>query len=388
MAESYVTSLIELDENAILTQLNSIAQELGLIKEVFTTSRIYIHYAVFARVFGNLTQIIAQYYDNIDIDSTTDEALLELQIKPFVEKRYAKVAKVILEFSRRKDFDKTSHDIIINRNMEVSTEDENPIIFRLAEGRIFRKDSSKIYIPAYSVEYGAFNNVAENTLTFFDDAEFFDEIEVTNPNPAYGGTDEETSFDARERIGLFRNSMDSTLDALRDILYANGIYYNNFNIVEFYSGLGTLLIAMDVDSEDEFYDIIALIESIRPGVVKYEYCMVDHVDINITVTVKMVSEDMYTLYEKSEIEETIKNAIESYFANHMYVGRKLSINRLESYILQYLFDERYDIYEVEIEVENNAKLSVDEETGQLKIKQFEKIVPNLIYTNVEYNIDA
>ena len=35
MAESYVTSLILLDENKILADLNSIAIELGLINNVF-----------------------------------------------------------------------------------------------------------------------------------------------------------------------------------------------------------------------------------------------------------------------------------------------------------------------------------------------------------------
>ena len=86
MAESFLETLIELDENAILAQLNSIAQELGLINQIFNTSRIYLYYAVFARVWGNITSIIAQYLTNFDLENTTDEALLEMQIKPFVKK--------------------------------------------------------------------------------------------------------------------------------------------------------------------------------------------------------------------------------------------------------------------------------------------------------------
>ena len=102
MAESFTQVLTELDEDAILAQLNSIAQELGLINHIFTTSRIYIYYAVFARVFGHITSIIAQYLNSFDIDQTTDEALLEMQIKPFVKKRDAKIAKTILEFKNLK----------------------------------------------------------------------------------------------------------------------------------------------------------------------------------------------------------------------------------------------------------------------------------------------
>ena len=104
MAESFLETLIELDENAILAQLNSIAQELGLINQIFNTSRIYLYYAVFARVWGNITSIIAQYLTNFDLENTTDEALLEMQIKPFVKKHDAKIAKTILQFKRRKNY--------------------------------------------------------------------------------------------------------------------------------------------------------------------------------------------------------------------------------------------------------------------------------------------
>ena len=53
MAESWVESIIELDENAILAQLNSVAQELGLINEVFSTSRIYL-YSLYLQEFGEI----------------------------------------------------------------------------------------------------------------------------------------------------------------------------------------------------------------------------------------------------------------------------------------------------------------------------------------------
>ena len=103
MAESFLETLVELDENAILAQLNSVAQELGLINQIFNTSRIYIYYAVFARVWGNVTSIVSQYLTSFDLENTTDEALLEMQVKPFVKKRDAKIAKTILEFKRKKN---------------------------------------------------------------------------------------------------------------------------------------------------------------------------------------------------------------------------------------------------------------------------------------------
>ncbi len=385
MAE-FTQILMELDEDAILAELNSIAQELGLINRIFTTSRIYLYYAVFARVFGHISSIIAQYLTNYNIDDTMDEALLEMQIQPFIKKRNAKVAKTILEFKRRNGV--TPSDIFIPREFEVMTEGDDPIIFRTAESRILFKDSRKVLVPAYSVEFGSLNNLSANTLTFFDDNEFFSEVEVTNPYAAYGGADEETAFDTRKRIGLFRYGMGSTKMNIQDMLFDNDISYYGFNIVEYWGGYGTVLICLDVDSEERFHDIINNIESRKSSVVKYYYCMAEYVYVNIDINVKMLVENSFTPYEKNELEQHIKTAVEFFFANQIYVGKKLSVNRLESYILQYLFDERYDIYEVDVNIlssQNNSEINLD--NGQLKIEQFQRIYPNLIYTTVEYNED-
>ena len=376
MAE-FTQILMELDEDAILAELNAIAQELGLINQIFTTSRIYLYYAVFARVFGHISSIVAQYLKNYDIDDTMDEALLEMQIQPFIKKRNAKVAKTILEFKRRDGV--TPSDIFIPREFEVMTEGDDPIIFRTAESRILFKDSRKVLVPAYSVEFGSLNNLLANTLTFFDDNEFFAEVEVTNPYAAYGGADEETAFDTRKRIGLFRYGMGSTKMTIQDMLFENDISYYGFNIVEYWGGYGTVLICLDVDSEERFHDIINNIESRKSSVVKYYYCMAEYVYVNIDINVKMLVENSFTPYEKNELEQHIKTAVEFFFANQIYVGKKLSVNRLESYILQYLFDERYDIYEVDVNLlssQDNNQINLD--NGQLKIEQFQRIYPNLI----------
>ena len=69
----------------------------------------------------------------------------------------------------------------------------------------------------------------------------------------------------------------------------------------------------------------------------------------------------------------------------MPVGKKLSKNRLEAYVLQYLVDERYDIYDIEINIEPNADVEIDPDTNQLVINEFERLYPNQIWTKVEYN---
>lgn len=389
MAESFSQIVAELDEEAILARLNSIAQELGLINKIFNTSRIYIYYAVFARVHGYLASIFTQYLNDIDIEETTDEALLEILIKPFVKKRDAKTAKTILEFKRRENNgDKPYNDILIPRDFEVMTEGDNPIIFRTAESRIMWKDTHKVLIPAYSIEFGSLNNLAANTLTFFDDGEHFAEIEVTNPYPAFGASDEETAYDTRQRLGLFRYGRDSSKQAIQELLFENGISYYGFNIVQYWDGFGTVLICMDIDSEEQYNDIINEIEAQKPAGVKYHYCMAEYIYANIDITVKMLSDDDLTPYQKDEIEQHIKTAVETFFVNQIHVGKKLSVNRLEAFILQYLYDERYDIYEIEATVEaNNEEVMKDAETGQFKVSEFQRLYPNIVYTTIEYNTE-
>lgn len=385
MAKSYISSLTQLDEGQILANLNSIAIELGLITQIYQTSRIYVYYAVFARVFGNLVQIIAQYIDNLDIEQTTDEALLDMLIKPFVKKKNAKVSKVILEFTRRED-NENAVDIFIPRNFEVTTEGNDPIIFRTAESRILWKDAYSVKIPAYSVEFGSLNNVPADSLTYFNDAEYAT-LSVTNPYPAYGGQEEETAFDTRNRMGQYRYARDGSINYIQQQLFNNGVSYYGYNIVEYWDGFGSVLIAIDCPSEDEYYDIVSAMEANKVGGVKYHYCRVPYIWIDLTVNVKITGERLYTEYQIDEVENQIQTAVELYFNSQIYVGKRLSKNRLEAYILQYLVDERFDVYEIEIDIGNNSQVNIDPTTGKVKVQEFERLMPNRVRTKIEYNYD-
>lgn len=385
MAKSYVSSLIQMDEGQILNNLNSIAIELGLITQVYKTTRIYVYYAVFARVFGNISQTIAQYLNDLDIEHTTDEALLDMMLKPFVAKRYAKVAKTILEFTRRANND-NSVDIFLPRKFEVQTEGGDPIIFRTAESRIIWKDAHSVKVPAYSVEFGSINNVPANTLTYFKDQQYAN-ISVTNPYGAYGGTDEETAFDARNRLPLFRKARDGSREHIQQLLFDNGVGYYSYNIVEYWDGFGSVLVIMDVPSEDEYYDIVSAIEMKKVAGIKYHYCQVSYIWIDLNITVKITGDNLYTQYQIDEVENQIQTAAELYFNSQVYVGKKLSKNRLEAYILQYLVDERFDVYEIEVDIAENSRLKKDPETNRLIVEQFERIRPNKVRTHIEYNYE-
>ena len=87
----------------------------------------------------------------------------------------------------------------------------------------------------------------------------------------------------------------------------------------------------------------------------------------------------------NEVEEHAFTAVKLYFDNNMSVGKKLSKNRLEAFILQYLVDAKYDIYEIDLSVEANSEVNIDPVTNQLLIEGFERLYPNKVYTKIEYN---
>ena len=374
-----------LDEEEILADLNRIAQELGLINEVFEASHIYIYYTVFARVFGTISRIFGTYIDNIDINETTDEALLERLIAPLIAKRSARTAKVILTFTRREM--NSDNDIFIPRNFEVMTEmTDNPIVFRTAEARILWRDTYSVKVPAYSIDLGAINNVNANTLTYFVDSEFAN-ISVTNEAPAYGGSDEETSFDSRQRILSFRYAREGAKAQLQSILAESGIPVESFRLTEFYDGYGSVLIALECDSDSMFQDTINRLEISRPQGIMYHYCKVEPLYMNFDVKVLVTGSRIYDEYSIEAINMSIKSAVELYFSQDVWVGMPLSLKRLQAFVLNYIVSENYEIYEIEMSIENEDKYEHDSKTGQVIVKPWQKLYANKLTIDVDYETE-
>lgn len=374
-----------LDEEEILADLNRIAQELGLINEVFEASHIYIYYTVFARVFGTISRIFGTYIDNIDINETTDEALLERLIAPLIAKRSARTAKVILTFTRREM--NSDNDIFIPRNFEVMTEmTDNPIVFRTAEARILWRDTYSVKVPAYSIDLGAINNVNANTLTYFVDSEFAN-ISVTNEAPAYGGSDEETSFDSRQRILSFRYAREGAKAQLQSILAESGIPVESFRLTEFYDGYGSVLIALECDSDSMFQDTINRLEISRPQGIMYHYCKVEPLYMNFDIKVLVTGSRIYDEYSIEAINMSIKSAVELYFSQDVWVGMPLSLKRLQAFVLNYIVSENYEIYEIEMSIENEDKYEHDSKTGQVIVKPWQKLYANKLTIDVDYETE-
>ena len=373
-----------LDEYEILADLERIAQEFGLINEVFETSRIHLYYAVFARVFGNITRTIAQYVTNIQIDACTDEALLNALIAPFIEKRAATVSKVILTFIRRSDaYDEVRSDIYIPRGLEVETEETNPIVFRVAESKILWKDVNKIIVPAYCTDFGPQGNVAANTLVYFRGDEFHN-VSVTNEYPAYGGIPEETVFDTRNRLSNYRYVRDGSISQIEDVISQLGYFEGGYNIKEYWNGIGSVLIALDSESDDEFQDAIVQLETASAAGVKYNYIRVAHVPIDLRIDIKIAGKRTFDEYTLEDLEENIQTAINLYFAQNIFTGQTINIKRMEAFVLNYVITG-YDIYQIDTYITNTDQVEIDPDTGFIIVEPYQRLTTNEILIDVDYD---
>lgn len=376
-------SLRILTETEILNDLLRTAKDKGVINQEFEQSRIYIYYSVFARVFGNLSQIFSEYLQSITIDTARDEAVLEQLLKPFIEKRLATVSKTILRFERR-DMNESTSDILIPVYTRVYTEQENPIMFQTLETKTLWKDAHYVLVPASSIEYGSKNNVPAGTLTLFD-SDLFGEVSVTNIIDCYGGRNEETAFDMRNRLFLFRYGRDGTKSYISNVVMALGIGYAHYSLSEYYDGSGSILIALDVDSVDEYYDIISQIEPQMIQGISIHFAKVNRIYLDLDVQVNITGNSMYDSYDVKNIQQSISDAIKAYFETNIYVGYRLSVKRLEAFILNYLVRQNYEIYEIDVNIAKDNRLILDRETGEVIVEPYEKLYTNKVQSEIIYN---
>lgn len=78
---------------------------------------------------------------------------------------------------------------------------------------------------------------------------------------------DETAFNTnRSRYG--RNG---SKNHIINILHDNGIEYCNFNVVVNWDGFGSVLIVINVDSEQKYYDIVNMLKASEILGIKYRY---------------------------------------------------------------------------------------------------------------------
>lgn len=358
-------------------QLWGLYVQYGLVNRKFTKGRLGLLTSAIATELSTILSILNGYVNQFSILTCTDPALIESMIKPFVVRQGATSSRVLLTFTRVGDF---TESIRIPHGFAVSNSGDSTIIFKTASDIFLWKGQQTASGVAYCVNTGSRFNVSANTLTYFSDSIWNSRLAVNNNAPAFGGKDEESIESAKQRATMFRYDRDGTSANVRSQFYQLGLDSQQYKIIEYGRGYGTLLIILDTDSEAEFEDLQNTIIAGKVAGVKYYFTKATRKYINFYVHLKTTGSVDYTDSEKEQMYTIVQNTIQNIFAYYLSVGADLSVNRLVTEINTQLADS-YDIYSVDVTFDDGIIVG---DNNKIDIAQDERVYTNKIITDIVY----
>ena len=157
-----------------------------------------------------------------------------------------------------------------------------------------------------------------------------------------------------------------------------------YHIKEYWNGLGSVLIALDTESDDEFQDAIVQLELAKAAGVKYNYIRVAHVPVDLEINIKIAGKRTFDEYTLEDLEDNIQTAINLYFGQNIYTGQSINVKRMEAFILNYVISG-YDIYQIDTFISNIDQIEIDPDTGFIIVEPYQRLVTNNILIDVDYD---
>ena len=363
------------DGNDVLSNLwdNLIAS--GMVNRRIDSTRIGLIFSAIATELSAAISLIETYLGEFDIHTSTDKILVENIARLFVTRRFASKSKVILTFYRLEGYDSS---VKIPMNFAVQSEVDSKIIFKTLQDVYLWKGMQKVSVIAYSIQSGSLYNIEANTLTQFEDNGFNEYIGVTNLEPSYGGYDDESIEELRDRVVGFRYERDGTLPDIQRQLMDEGFTYERWAIIEPEDEYGTYTICIDVDAEQEFEDIKRLLTYRRiPGITQvFKKATRLYVDMNIVI--HTTGNKDYTASEKDDIYTIINESVQRFFTANCTLGQSLNVRNLNAYLISSL--SKYNVTSIDIIFDDGITLN-----GNLLLVGPEtRIYPNKVLSITKY----
>lgn len=320
--------------------------------------------------------LLQSYANQFTLSTATDRVLVENLASLFVNRRLASKAKTILTFYRLEGY---TESIKIPAGFAVRAAGTGNIIFKTVEDVFLWKGTQTVSVLAYSLNSGSRYNVEANTLTIFANDEFNGRIAVTNPEPAFGGYNDESISHLRNRASGFRYERDNTLQDINRQLYEAGISQHRFLATEYIDGPGTYQICIDTSSDSEFYDVTQRLNYRHHYGIKPVYKRATRVYLDMYITVKIAHDVDYNPNQKNNIYNKINESIQKFFAAYCSVGADVRINTLKVALNNALVG--FDISDIDIDIANTAQVN---NRNVVTIGNTQKALPNKILTSLEY----
>lgn len=360
----------------LLTRLWNNVISRGVVNRRLDSSRLGLLLSAIASEQNVTISLIKTYMSQFALATSTDKVMVENMARMFAVRRLKSKSKVILEFYRIGDDNTT---LKIKAGFKVGATSDSKIAFRTIQDAYLWKGTQSTTVMAYSVSSGAKNNVDAGVLNKFETNGYNTQIGVINPEPAFGGYNEESIESLRERATGFRYDRDGTKYNIQQLLYQNGVPTYKYTLDEYNGGPGTFQICIDTTSDAEFEDIQKSLQYRHYTGIKPTFVRATRVYLNIYVAITTTGTQDYTPIEKQSIYNHVNTRIQRFFAAYCVVGADLNVGRLKSAIYSELSD-----YEIE-----NIDLSFDQgivvnQQNVIKIPSTYRVYPNKIITDLNY----
>ena len=371
--------MVQLQINDGNTILDSLWQNLinsGAVTRRHDSSRTGLIFSAVATELNVAISLLQSYANQFTLQTATDRVLIENLAGMYANRRLASKSKALLTFYRLEGY---TESVKIPAGFAVRAAGTGNVIFKTANTVYLWKGTQSVSVVAYSINSGSKYNVEANTLTIFANNEFNGRIGVTNPDPAFGGYNDESINHLRNRASGFRYERDATLQDINRQLYEAGIPQHKFAAEEYIDGPGTYLICIDTDSDYEFEDVTQRLKYRHHYGITPVYIRATRLYVDMYVTVKTAGDVDYNPNQKNTIYNNINDSIQKFFAAYCTVGADIRINALKASLNNALAG--FSIADVEVEIANTVQVN---KNNVVSIGNTQRAFPNKILTNIEF----
>lgn len=360
----------------LLTRLWNNVISRGVVNRRIDSSRLGLLLSAIASEQNTTISLIKTYMSQFALSTSTDKIMVENMARMFAVRRLASKSKVVLEFYRISDDNST---LKIKAGFKVGATSDSKIAFRTISDAYIWKGTQSTTVIAYSVSSGAKNNVAAGILNKFEQNGYNTKVAVINPEPSFGGYNDESIEALRKRATGFRYDRDGTQYNIQQILYQNGVPRHKYTLLEYSDGPGTFQICIDTTSDAELEDIQKSIMYRHFIGIKPTFIRATRVYLNIYVAITTTGIKDYTPLEKQTIYNHVNTRIQRFFAAYCVVGADLNVSRLKAALYSEL--SSYEIEDITLSFDHGI---VVDNQNKIKIPDTYRVYPNKIITDINY----
>jgi len=361
----------------LLTRLWNNVISRGVVNRRIDSSRLGLLLSAIASEQNTTISLIKTYMSQFALSTSTDKVMVENMARMFAVRRLMSKSKVVLQFYRINNDNST---IRIKAGFKVGATSDSKIAFRTITDAYIWKGTQSTTVMAYSVSSGSKNNVGAGILNKFESNGYNSTVGVINPEPAFGGYNEESIESLRNRAIGFRYDRDGTEYNIQQLLYQNGVPTYKYTLQEYSDGPGTFQVCVDVTSDAEFEDLQKSMNYRHFVGIKPKFKRATRVYINMYVAITTTGTQDYTPLEKQTMYNQVNTRVQRFFATYCVVGANLNVGRLKSALYSEL--SSYEIENIELSFDQGIPIN---EQNEIVIPEDCRLYPSKIITDLNYD---